>query len=79
VPSEIIVNNVSLTFTRDFAAPAVSEVTNVPLMWGSDFPHNVSTWPNSREFLESQLKGRSPEVTVSSTYSNAANLYKFPS
>ena len=79
VPSEIIVNNVSLTFTRDFAAPAVSEVTNVRLMWGSDFPHNVSTWPNSREFLESQLKGRSPECTVASTYSNAANLYKFPS
>jgi uncharacterized protein len=78
-PSEIIINNWSFTFTRDFTAPAVSEVAGVRLMWGSDFPHNVSTWPNSREFLESQLKGRSPEVVQSSTYTNAANLYDFSS
>ena len=45
-PSEIIVNNWSFTFTRDFTAPAVSEVASVRLMWGSEFPHNVSTWPN---------------------------------
>lgn len=76
-PSEIIVNNWSFTFTRDFTAPAVSEVAGVRLMWGSDFPHNVSTWPNSREFLASQLKGRSPEVIQGSTYGNAANLYGF--
>jgi uncharacterized protein len=76
-PSEIIINNWSFTFTRDFTAPAVAEVAGVRLMWGSDFPHNVSTWPNSREFLESQLKGRSPEVIQQSTYANAANLYHF--
>jgi predicted TIM-barrel fold metal-dependent hydrolase len=78
-PSEIIINNWSFTFTRDFTAPAVSEVAGVRLMWGSDFPHNVSTWPNSREFLESQFKGRSPEVIQRSTYTNAANLYDFSS
>jgi predicted TIM-barrel fold metal-dependent hydrolase len=77
-PSEIIINNWSFTFTRDFAAPAVSEVSGVRLMWGSDFPHNVSTWPNSREFLATQLKGRSPEVVLGSTYQNAADLYGFP-
>jgi predicted TIM-barrel fold metal-dependent hydrolase len=77
-PSEIIVNSLSLTFTRDFTAPAVSEASGVRLMWGSDFPHNVSTWPNSREYLESQLKGRSPEVVEGLSYSNAVNLYKFP-
>ena len=38
VPSEIIVNNVSFTFTRDFTAPAVAETAGVRLMWGSDFP-----------------------------------------
>ena len=76
-PSEVIINNWSFTFTRDFTAPAVAEVAGVRLMWGSDFPHNVSTWPNSREFLESQLKGRSPEVIQRSTYTNAANLYDF--
>jgi predicted TIM-barrel fold metal-dependent hydrolase len=78
VPSEVIVNNLSLTFTRDFAAPAVAEVSGVRLMWGSDFPHNVSTWPNSREFLEQQMKGRSPETAQGATYTNAANLYHFP-
>ena len=76
-PSEVIINNWSFTFTRDFTAPAVAEVAGVRLMWGSDFPHNVSTWPNSREFLESQLKGRSPEVIQRSTYTNAADLYNF--
>jgi predicted TIM-barrel fold metal-dependent hydrolase len=76
-PSEIVINNWSFTFTRDFTAPAVAEVSGVRLMWGSDFPHNVSTWPNSREFLESQLKGRSPEVIQGATYANAANLYGF--
>jgi uncharacterized protein len=76
-PSEVIINNWSFTFTRDFTAPAVAEVAGVRLMWGSDFPHNVSTWPNSREFLESQLKGRTPEVIQRSTYTNAADLYHF--
>jgi predicted TIM-barrel fold metal-dependent hydrolase len=77
LPSEIIVNNLSFTFTRDFTAPAVAEVTGVRLMWGSDFPHNVSTWPNSRDFLEQQLKGRSPETVARSVYANAAALYGF--
>ncbi len=78
VPSEIIVNNVSFTFTRDFTAPAVAETAGVRLMWGSDFPHNVSTWPNSREFLQQQLKGRSPETAEASVFGNAARLYGFP-
>ncbi len=78
IPSEIITNNWSFTFTRDFAAPAVAEVTGIRVMWGSDFPHNVSTWPNSREFLGTQLKGRSPETVQGSTYRNASRLYGFP-
>jgi uncharacterized protein len=78
VPSEIIVNNVSFTFTRDFTAPAVAETAGVRLMWGSDFPHNVSTWPNSREFLDQQLKGRAPETIQASVFGNAADLYHFP-
>ena len=77
-PSEVIVNNWSFTFTRDFAAPSVAEVTGVRLMWGSDFPHNVSTWPTSREFLATQLKGRAPEIIESATYGNAARLYGIP-
>src|SRR5260221_361049 len=74
-PSEIIANQVSLTFTGDDSAPAVSEVFPVRLMWGSDFPHNVSTWPNSRPFLENQLRGRKPKTVSESTYDNAASLY----
>lgn len=76
-PSEIITNNWSFTFTRDFAAPAVADVAKVRLMWGSDFPHNVSTWPNSRDFLGTQLKGCAPETIHDSTWGNAASLYGF--
>jgi predicted TIM-barrel fold metal-dependent hydrolase len=78
VPSEIIASQVALTFTRDDAAPAVSQIFPFRLMWGSDFPHNISTWPNSREFLSQHLNGRSPEVINASVYGNAANLYGFP-
>jgi predicted TIM-barrel fold metal-dependent hydrolase len=77
-PSEIIANQVSLTFTRDDSAPAMSEVFPVRLMWGSDFPHNVSTWPNSRPFLENQLRGRKPKTVSESICGNAASLYGFP-
>jgi predicted TIM-barrel fold metal-dependent hydrolase len=78
IPSEIIVNQTSYTFTRDFTAPAVGEVSGVRLMFGTDFPHNVSTWPNTREYLEQQLKGRSPDLVQSAVYTNAARLYGFP-
>ena len=27
------------------------------ILWGNDFPHEVSRWPNSMEVMEEQLAG----------------------
>jgi uncharacterized protein len=61
-PSEYFHDNVRLTFMEDRSAILAREVigTNT-LMWGNDFPHHNSTWPNSRQILEDALAGV-PEV-----------------
>jgi len=47
------------------------------MMWGSDFPHHASTWPNSVFVLDSQFREQAPEDRMRITRDNAKELYKF--
>jgi predicted TIM-barrel fold metal-dependent hydrolase len=76
-PSEILAQQVSLTFTRDQMAAAAAEMTGVRLLWGSDYPHNSSTWPNSSAEIERQFEGHDRALRDASTFTNAAELYGF--
>lgn len=48
------------------------------VMWGSDFPHPDGVWPDSQEFLATQLADLSPESRRKVVHDNAACVYGFP-
>jgi predicted TIM-barrel fold metal-dependent hydrolase len=45
------------------------------VMWGSDYPHPDGIWPDSREFLDRELAGVTPDVRRKITRDNAMKLY----
>ena len=46
-------------------------------LWGNDFPHHVSTWPNSQKVLEWNFAGIDPEVRQMVVCDNVRALYGF--
>ncbi len=78
LPSEYFHNNIYYTFLRDASGIAIREVVGLEnLMWSSDYPHHISTWPHSREIIERQSKGLPPEHERKIFCDNAVNLYGF--
>jgi predicted TIM-barrel fold metal-dependent hydrolase len=52
-PSEQFHEHVFVTFTSERVPVANAELIGADnLMWGSDYPHNVTTWPDSHPRLE---------------------------
>ena len=52
-PSELFHDHISVTFTDERVAVAnIRAIGDANLLWGSDYPHNVTTWPNSRALVE---------------------------
>ena len=47
------------------------------IMWSSDYPHSVSTWPRSREVVERDFKGVPENEMGQIVRENAARLYGF--
>jgi predicted TIM-barrel fold metal-dependent hydrolase len=58
-PSEYVAKHFHFSIIRD---PLALEFTDkIPvdnLMWGSDFPHSVGSFPKSQEFIKSAFKGK---------------------
>lgn len=77
-PSEYFRRNVWCTFINDRVG-----VFNIPLigadnvMWSSDYPHQASTWPNSREVIERDFAGIDEAAKIKVCRDNAALLYGF--
>jgi uncharacterized protein len=46
------------------------------LMWASDYPHSVTTWPKSHEFIADQTKHNTPEEREKLVWRNSAKLYR---
>lgn len=44
-------------------------------MWASDYPHSVTTWPNSRQYIEKQMNGVAPDARAKLLANNAVELY----
>ncbi|PYN32319.1 MAG: hypothetical protein DME01_22245 [Candidatus Rokuibacteriota bacterium] len=55
--------------------PRVHRVENI--MWSSDYPHTVSTWPRSREVVERDFKGVPDKERRQIVRETAARLYGF--
>jgi predicted TIM-barrel fold metal-dependent hydrolase len=47
------------------------------MLWGSDFPHAESTWPQSKQFLDRIFAGVPEEDRRKITSDNAAKLFGF--
>jgi predicted TIM-barrel fold metal-dependent hydrolase len=47
------------------------------MLWGNDFPHAESTWPQSQEFLDRLFAGTSEEDRRKITSDNAVKLFRF--
>ncbi len=79
LPSDFFRANIYLTFQEDRLGlemlPAM--IGTDTMMFGSDYPHAESTWPNSRRFIDDMLAGVPAEVRRKLVCDNVAKLYKF--
>jgi predicted TIM-barrel fold metal-dependent hydrolase len=75
-PSDYVRRQVWLTFLDDAVGAASLESLGADtFMWGSDFPHSDSTWPNSRSVIQKNLASVPQQVARKVLHDNAAALY----
>jgi len=77
LPSHYFRQNVFLTFIDEpHAVRHAHECLGIEnIMWSSDYPHTVSTWPHSREVVERDFKGVAEKEKLLIVRDNAAKLY----
>jgi predicted TIM-barrel fold metal-dependent hydrolase len=77
-PSVYLSRSAYYTFMRDHSAILARHAIGVDnLMWSSDYPHQDSTWPHSREMIESLCGGVAEDERHKIVAGNAARLYRF--
>jgi predicted TIM-barrel fold metal-dependent hydrolase len=77
-PSYYFRRQVSATFQDDRVGVVTRHFIGVKsLMWGSDFPHSDSTWPNSLEVIARDFEGVPDDERRLMTSDNVAALYGF--
>jgi len=75
-PSEYFRRQVFATFIADRVGVASREFIGMEnIMWSSDYPHTVSTWPHSREVVARDFKGVPENEKRQIVRENAAQLY----
>jgi predicted TIM-barrel fold metal-dependent hydrolase len=78
LPSDFFRRNVFCSFQEDVMGIRDREVIGLEnLMWGSDYPHQESTWPKSREILDKILAEVPADEKALIAGENAARLYHF--
>jgi predicted TIM-barrel fold metal-dependent hydrolase len=79
VPSEIFRDHVYLTILSDRTAVHARTVIGVGnLLWSSDYPHNVSTWPRSADHIRAwrEEAGVPDDDVARMVGGNAGDLYR---
>lgn len=75
-PSDVFRRQIYPTFQEDHAAMALVNFYGADnLMWGSDYPHPDSVWPDSKGAIERQMSKLPPDLKKKITHDNAAKLY----
>jgi hypothetical protein len=75
---EVVTRQVHATFQNDPVAIHNLPLTGPdPLLWGNDFPHPESTYPNSNKVLDALLPGVSDTDAVAITSGNVRHLFGF--
>ena len=76
LPSDMMRRNVNHSFQEDALGVRDRDIIGVDrLLWGSDYPHAESTFPKSREILDSILEGVPEEEKALIIAGNCARLY----
>ena len=77
-PSGYFQRQMYCTYIDDYVGVANRHLIGVDkLMWSSDYPHQASTWPHSREVVARDFKDASEEDRFKITRGNVAKLYGF--
>jgi predicted TIM-barrel fold metal-dependent hydrolase len=78
IPSDFFHRNVVLSFQEDAIGVRLRDVIGVDnMMWGSDYPHSESTFPQSRKILAEILAGVPDDEQAKIFGSNTARVYRF--
>jgi predicted TIM-barrel fold metal-dependent hydrolase len=79
LPSEYFHRQIWISFVDDpLGVKMVGSVLDTDkVMFGSDYPHPASTWPNSQQVIAEQWQGIAPEVRQKITRDNARALFGF--
>ncbi len=76
LPSDYFHRNVFLGFQEDALGIRLRDIIGVDnLVWGSDYPHQESTFPRSRQILEEILADCTEEEKAKIGGGNAARIY----
>jgi predicted TIM-barrel fold metal-dependent hydrolase len=78
-PSQILREQLYCTFMDDAVGCSNLGFTGTNnLMWSSDYPHSVSTWPKSQEYIKKQMAIArvTPSDRAKLLAGNAARLYR---
>ena len=77
-PSDFFHRNVFLSFQEDAVGIRLRDIIGVDnMMWGSDYPHSESTFPQSRKILAQILAGVPEDDYAKIVGGNTARLYRF--
>ena len=78
IPSDFFHKNVVLSFQEDAVGVRLRDVIGVDnMMWGSDYPHSKSTFPQSRKILADILAGVPADEQAKIAGGNTARVYRF--
>jgi predicted TIM-barrel fold metal-dependent hydrolase len=78
IPSDFFHRNVVLSFQEDAIGIRLRDVIGVDnMMWGSDYPHSESTFPQSRKILAEILAGVPADEQAKIAGGNTARVYRF--
>jgi predicted TIM-barrel fold metal-dependent hydrolase len=78
LPSDYWHRNMFVEFMEDAYGVRLRDVIGVDnMLWGNDFPHAESTWPQSRAFLDRIFTGVPEADRRQITVDNAAKLFRF--
>jgi len=77
-PSDFFHRNIVLSFQEDAIGIRLRDVIGVDtMMWGSDYPHSESTFPQSRKILSEILAGVPADEQAKIVGANTARVYRF--
>ena len=78
LPSHYFHRNVHLTFIEEeIAIQRLRDLIGVEnMLWSTDFPHPVTSWPNSQKIIEEQFAGVPDDEKELMVYGNAARVWQ---